>query len=187
MATGFKIDDREGLYFITLQIVGWVDVFTRKIYRDIVIESLKYCQQHKGLDLFAYVIMSNHIHMLVQSQIGDLSGTIRDFKNYSSREIMEIIYNDNIESRKDWMRMVFEYHGKFKKKQERQLWTHENHAELLDSERFISQKLDYIHNNPVKSGIVQNPEDFLYSSAKNYAGMDGVIDVILLDVAWKTY
>ena len=109
MSTGYKLSDKEGVYYLTFQIVGWVDIFTRKVYRDIVIESLKYCQTNKGLNLFAYVIMSNHIHLMAQSQLGDLSGFIRDFKNYTAKQFLEVV-NSDIESRKDWMKIVFEYH-----------------------------------------------------------------------------
>ena len=186
MSTAYKIQDKEGAYFLTFQIVGWVDIFTRKIYKDFVIDSLKYCQENKGLQLFAYVIMSNHIHLVSRSEKGDLSGFIRDFKNFTSTKIIEIL-NNGIESRKDWMKMVFEYHGKFKKKQHYQIWTNDNHSEILYSPQFITQKIDYIHNNPVRAGIVSNPEDYLYSSARNYAKLDSLIDVICLDLQWKTY
>ena len=125
MSTGYKIAEGTGAYYLTFQIVGWVDLFSRQSYRDIAIESLKYCQQNKGFELFAYVIMSNHIHLLARSQSGDLSGTIRDFKNYTSQQFLEIL-ESNTESRREWMKMVFEYHGKFKNKQTNQIWTHEN-------------------------------------------------------------
>jgi REP element-mobilizing transposase RayT len=184
MSSGYKISG-EGLYFLTFQIVGWLDIFTRKIYRDIVVESLRYCQQHKSLDLFAYVIMSNHIHLLAQSNKGDLSGIIRDFKNYTSKTFLDAL-NDPIESRRDWMKLVFEYHGRFKNKQSHQVWTHENHAEHVYSQKFIEQKIIYIHNNPVKAGIVKNPEDYIYSSASNYADLEYILEVIKLEFDWKT-
>lgn len=186
MSTGYKINEKDGAYFLTFQIVGWVDIFTRKDYCDAVIDSLKYCQKHKGLNLFAFVIMSNHIHLLAQSEVGDLSGFIRDFKSYTSKRFVEIMRSDK-ESRKEWMEMVFKYHAKFKAGQTLQLWTHENHAEHIYSQKFIEQKVHYIHNNPVRRGIVVNPEDYLYSSARNYAGLESVIDVIELDFRWKTY
>jgi len=186
MSTGYKIAEGTGAYYLTFQIVGWVDLFTRQVYKDIVIESLKYCQQNKGLELFAYVIMSNHIHLLARSQSGDLSGTIRDFKNYTSRKFIEIL-ESNIESRSEWMKMVFEYHGKFKNKQTNQIWTHENHAEHIYSQKFIEQKITYIHNNPVRAGIVTKPYDYLYSSAKNYADLENVIDVIKVDLLCKIF
>ena len=170
---------------MTFQIVGWVDIFTRKIYRDIVIESLQYCHQYKGLNLYAYVIMSNHMHLLAQSETGDLSGIIRDFKSNTSKKFLKVL-NDPVESRSDWMNLVFEYHGKFKNKQTYQIWTHENHAEHIFSDKFIKQKIDYIHENPVRAGIVEKPEDYLYSSARNYADLDIVIDVIRIDHKWNT-
>ena len=165
--------------------MGWVDIFTRKVYRDITIESLQYCQQQKGLDLIAFVMMSNHIHLIARSKTGDLSGTIRDFKNFTSRKFLEIV-DDKIESRSDWMQMVFQYHGKFKNKQTNQIWTHENHAEQIFSQKFLEQKLAYIHNNPVRAGIVDKPEDYLYSSARNYAGLEGAIEIMKADILWKT-
>ena len=186
VSTGYKLSEKEGLYYLTFQIVGWIDIFTRKIYRNIVIDSLKYCQEHKGLNLFAFVIMTNHIHLLAQSAHGDLSGFIRDFKSYTSKKFLEVI-NSDVESRKDWMKIVFAYHGKLKIKQENQIWTHENHGELIYSGKFIEQKLSYIHENPVRSGIVTKAEDYLYSSARNYADMESVIDIIKLSIRWKTY
>ncbi len=185
MSTGYKITEKDGLYYLTFQIVGWIDIFTRKVYRDIVIDSLQYCQRHKGLEVIAYVIMSNHIHLLARSQCGDLSGTIRDFKNFTSKKFLKIL-EDKQESRRDWMRVVFEYHGKFKKNQSFQIWTHENHAELIYSQKFIEQKIEYIHNNPVAAGIVEKPEDYLYSSARNYADLESLIEVIKADFRWKT-
>ncbi|NJK96187.1 MAG: transposase, partial [Bacteroidales bacterium] len=108
MTTGYKIREGDTAYYLTFQIVGWVDIFTRKIYRDIVIDSFKYCQQNKGLNLYAYVIMSNHIHILGSSQNGDLSGIVRDFKNYTSNRFLENI-REGTESRSDWMEADIEY------------------------------------------------------------------------------
>ena len=125
--------------------------------------------------------MSNHIHILAQSIQGDLSGFIRDFKSFTCKQFMSEI-KKSTESRKDWMKMVFEYHGKYKAKQQYQFWTTSNHAELIYSQKFIEQKVNYIHNNPVKNGLVEKPEDYLYSSARNYADREALLDVILLDL-----
>jgi putative transposase len=184
VSTGYKISG-DGLFYLTFQIVGWADIFTRKIYRDIAIESLQFCQEQKGLFLFAYVIMSNHIHLLAQSEKGDLSGIIRDFKNYTSKRMLNLL-NDPAESRRDWLKLIFEYHGKYKTKQTNQVWTNDNHAELIYSQKFIEQKVNYIHLNPVRAGIVLRPEDYIYSSASNYAELDSVMEVIKLDFKWKT-
>jgi len=186
MSYAYRIPDQTATYFLTFQVVGWIDIFARKIYRDIVIESLTYCQQKKGLKLYAYVIMSNHIHLLAQSEMDNLSGFVRDFKHYTSSKILDIVEN-GIESRRDWLKIVFAYHGKLKAKQTNQVWTHENHAELIYSPQFILQKMNYIHENPVRSGIVEKAEDYLYSSARNYAELSAEMKITLLDIPWMCH
>jgi REP element-mobilizing transposase RayT len=140
MSTGYQINDQEGLYYLTFQIVDWIDVFTRKVYRDIVIESLKYSVENKGLDLFAYVIMSNHVHIIAQSNIGKLSDTIRDIKKFTSKRIIETIQAIN-ESRVDWMLNRFHYSAnQHSRNKTYQVWTHENHAVYLYGPKFIQEK-----------------------------------------------
>jgi REP element-mobilizing transposase RayT len=126
------------------------------------------------------------MHLLAQSETGDLSGIIRDFKNNTSKKFLNVL-NDPVESRSDWMKLIFEYHGKFKNKQTNQVWTHENHAEHVYSQKFIEQKTDYIHNNPVRAGIVARAEEYLYSSASNYVELDSIIEVVKIDFKWKTF
>jgi len=187
MTTGYQIKDQNAAYYITLQVVDWVDVFSRQAYRDIIIHNLQYCQKNKGLSVFAYVIMSNHIHMLVRSERGELSDTIRDFKSYTSKVIIEAIMTGT-ESRREWMLERFERAASFHKRNSKyQFWTHENHSELIYSDKFVRQKLEYIHMNPVRAGIVKQPEDYIYSSASNYAGLDSIMEVFKLTTTWITY
>jgi REP element-mobilizing transposase RayT len=218
MSTGYKIQDQEGAYYITLQVVSWVDVFTRQIYRDIIIDNLRFCQKNKSLSIFAYVLMSNHIHMLVQSEKGTLSDTLREFKSYTSKVILDTIYTGN-ESRKEWLSIEFEIaaskhkrNSLYRTQEPRtktgiaqkqavtsqyvrlinslyiyQFWTHENHAGHIYTDNFLRQKLDYIHMNPVRAGIVRRPEEYVYSSATNYAGLASIMDVEILTTRWKTY
>lgn len=187
MPTGYQIKDQSAPYFLTLQIVNWIDIFTKKTYRDIIIESLKFCQTEKHLEVYAFVIMSNHIHLILRSGMGDLSGTLRDFKKFTSRKIIKSIDNPQ-ESRRKWMLKLFEFEAmKRKKVSKMQMWTHENHAIALYSNTFMIEKLDYIHNNPVKAGIVEHPERYLYSSARNYAGMESVLEITELSRPIKTY
>jgi REP element-mobilizing transposase RayT len=108
MSHGCQVRNQSGLYYLTFQIVQWADLFTRQVYRDIVIDSLKYCQQNKGLEIYSYVIMSNHIHLLARSQKGNLSDFIRDFKRHTSKKIFETIEQIN-ESRREWLLMIFRY------------------------------------------------------------------------------
>jgi len=178
MSTGYKIVDQEALHYVTFQIVNWVDLFTRKVYRDIVIDSLKFCQANKGLEIYAFVIMSNHIHILLRSSTGKLSDTIREFKSYTAKQILLAIEME-LESRRDWMLNLFEFAAKQHKRNEKyQVWTHENHAELIYSDNFIFQKLNYIHENPVRAGIVEKAEDYLYSSARDFAGIGCLLEIV---------
>jgi REP element-mobilizing transposase RayT len=187
MTTGYQIKDQEALYFLTFQIVDWVDVFTRKIYKDIIIDSFKYSIENKGLQIFAYVIMSNHVHLIAQSSTGRLSDNIRDIKKFTSKRITETVSEIN-ESRKVWILNRFRLNASHHKgNQTYQVWTHENHAILLYSNEFTREKIEYIHNNPVKAGIVENPEDYLYSSARNYASLEAPIDIPVLVLPWHTY
>jgi len=183
MTTGYQIYNQHHTYFLTLQVIDWVDVFTRKIYRDIILESLTYCRVHKGLRIFAYVIMTNHIHVIVESETNRLSDILRDFKSFTSKKILKTIAEGN-ESRKDWMLKRFEFAARSNKRcSDMQFWTHENHAIEIYSDQFLSQKMAYIHNNPVRAGFVENPGDWLYSSQSNYTGRPALIDIDILDVS----
>ncbi len=102
MSTGYKIDDQEGLYHVTFQIVDWIDIFTRQVYRDIVIDSLKFSQQNKSLEIYAFVVMSNHLHLIIRSGIGKLSDTIGEFKSITAKKILLAIEMKS-ESRRDWI------------------------------------------------------------------------------------
>jgi REP element-mobilizing transposase RayT len=166
MSTGYQIKDQYATHFITPTIVDWVDVFTRKIYRDIMIDSLTFCIRERGLKLYGYVIMTNHLHLIVRSEAGKLSDTIRDFKKFTARAIIDNISNQP-ESRRPWMLHRFEWNAaQNERSSDHQFWTHENHPEEVFSQIFFNQKLTYIHQNPVRAGWVENAEEYLYSSAK---------------------
>jgi putative transposase len=102
MPTGYQIINQGNAHFLTLQIVSWVDIFTRKVYKDIIVDALNYCIKHKGLIVYAYVIMSNHLHIITQSDGDNLSGIIRDFKSFTSKEMLKYIKSGK-ESRDKWM------------------------------------------------------------------------------------
>jgi len=176
---GYIIHDQQAIYYLTCTIVGWIDVFSRQQYRDIIIESFKYCQKSKGLHLHAYVIMSNHLHLIVSVDDGhSISNFVRDFKKFTAKRILDDIASNGIESRREWMLHQFKYYASRHSRNEiYQLWEHDNHFIELSSPAFTQQKIDYIHNNPVRAGLVYRAEDYVYSSASNYAGIDQIIDV----------
>jgi putative transposase len=166
---GYKIRNKKSIHFITFAVVQWVDVFTRKDYRDIVVSSIRYCQQNKGLLLHAWCLMSNHIHFLASAREDDLSNILRDLKKFTSREIISAIRSHEGESRKEWMLSIFRSQGeKNSRNTENQFWRQENAPIECYSPEFTVQKLDYIHNNPVAAGIVEKPSEYIYSSAKSY-------------------
>jgi putative transposase len=163
-------------YYLTLTVVQWVDVFSRKNYGDTILDSLKYCQQNKGLVIFAYVIMTNHIHMIVNTDEPFLlKDVIRDLKKFTSKKILEQIQEEP-ESRREWMLSIFALNAG-KKHSDFRFWQEGNHAIELFSEKFVWEKVNYIHNNPVKAGFVKNPEEWLYSSAAWYYGLECILEV----------
>ena len=182
MPDGYQIYNQQGLYYLTFQIVDWVDIFTRQIYRDILIDSFKYCIENKGLELYAFVIMSNHVHLICKvAEEHDLSAVVRDFKRHTSNAILDSIQENPKESRRHWLLYLFSNAAsRHHRNKKYQVWTHENHAVELESNSFTAIKLNYIHQNPVRAGYVDCAEDWLYSSARNYAGMQGLLDVILI-------
>jgi len=131
--------------------------------------------------------MSNHIHILARSSSGELSNTVRDFKKFTSKRIIESITEGSHESRRDWILRLFSHAAKRQNKEgEFQVWTHENHAIEVTSNSFIESKVDYIHNNPVRAGIVKRAEDYLYSSASVYSGDEGMVEIIPVTFRIKT-
>ena len=166
---GYKIINNKEIHFITFAVVEWVDVFTRKQYRDIVLDSLGYCQKEKGLVIYSWCIMSNHVHLLVKARDENLSDVLRDFKKFTSKQIIQAIKENEKESRRDWMLKIFKEQGTINSRnKEYQFWRQDNQPKECYSPSFSVQKMDYIHQNPVGAGLVEKAEDYLYSSARNY-------------------
>ncbi|RAI85783.1 REP-associated tyrosine transposase [Algoriphagus yeomjeoni] len=184
MSRKYKIQDQDKLYFVTFTIVEWIDLFTRKAYRDILIDSLKYCQNNKGLDLCAFCIMSSHIH-LIMGRNGEqtIEAIIRDFKKFTAIEILKSIQGSPEESRKEFLLHHFRQAGARNPNNSTfQIWQQHNHPIELNSNDKISRCLNYIHQNPVVAGIVFSAEDYVYSSASNYAGLpEKLIEVLLIE------
>lgn len=163
--------------------VGWIDVFTRLNQKLAVVESLKYCQQHKGLIIYAWCLMPSHLHAIVQvTEDNKLTDVLRDLKKFTSKKIVKLI-SEEPESRKEWMLTEFQKACEhLKREQKYKVWQDGNHAENIFSNSFLRQKLDYIHQNPVKDMIVEQPWDYLFSSARNYAGLRSLLPVELVTI-----
>ena len=170
------------VYFVTDTVVDWVDIFTRPIYRHIIIESLQYCQHEKGFLIQGWVLMTNHMHMIVGSASDNkVSDILRDFKKFTSKEIIRTLLVESTESRRDWMLNRFEYAGKNDKKiTNYRFWQEGNNAQEIFLNDYFNQKLNYIHENPVKAELVNRAEEYRYSSAIDWAGGKGLLEVTLV-------
>jgi putative transposase len=172
MGFAYKITDQQAVYFVTATVVQWIDVFTRPLYADMVLESLRFCQKNKGLCIYGWVIMSNHLHMICSCKDGfDLSDTLRDFKKFTSTTIVDAIENNKRESRRNWMLWLLKQQGNT------QFWQPGSHPEEIRTLDFFRQKLNYIHQNPVRAGIVDKEEEYRYSSAKDFYNRKGLLDL----------
>ena len=177
MKEGYIIRDQTLPYYITATVVDWIDIFTRQTYRDSIIESLDYCIKNKGMILYGYVIMSNHIHLIIQSEDGKLSDLIRDFKKFTAKNILDKIQAVP-ESRKEWMLERFKLAAKkHTRNKNYQFWQYGNHAEEIYTNKFMWSKLDYIHLNPVRACLVEKASHYIYSSASNYINDSGLLKI----------
>jgi REP-associated tyrosine transposase len=182
MSRKYAIRDPNQTYFVTFTVVQWLDVFTRREYRDIFVQSIRYCQQHKGLEVYGFVIMTSHVHMILRSSgLHRLEDIIRDIKKYTASMIVEAIRKNPGESRKELFMWLFEQAGKANSNNTNfQFWQQHNHPIELNTNEKFRQRLNYIHNNPVEAGLVLSPDQYAYSSAVNYAGLpEKILDVIL--------
>jgi REP element-mobilizing transposase RayT len=182
MSTKYKVGEDAIPHFVTLSVVGWIDVFSREQYKELFIESLKYCQDKKGLVLHAWVVMTNHVHLIISSNENKLEHIVRDLKKYTSKQILKAIQESNIESRKEWMLNIFSFTGRNNKNNTAfQFWKQDYHPIELDTPEKMKQRLDYLHENPVRGGLVWEPWHYKYSSAIDYyTNEHGLLKVALL-------
>ena len=180
-ADNYFIKDQQSVYYLTFTVVDWIDVFTRNIYKTVIVDSLNFCIANKGLEVFAWCLMSNHLHLVCRAvEENRLSDIIRDFKKFTAKSIIEMI-NTTPESRRDWMLYRFKFAGKFDNRiTHYRFWQDTNHAIQIDSTEILEQKINYTHDNPVRAMIVGKQEDYLYSSARDYAGEKGLVNIQLV-------
>lgn len=177
----YQIADQHAVYFLTMTVVHWIDIFTRKEYKRLIVDSLNYCVAQKGLELYGWVLMSNHLHLMASiHEPFTMTGFLRDFKKFTSKALIEKI-KEIEESRQAWLLDKFGFEAyRTRRAEQYKVWQDGSHPILLESQLFVEQKLHYIHQNPVRQEIVENPEDYLYSSAKDYAGQKGLLRIQLI-------
>jgi putative transposase len=177
MRTRYRITDENYPFFITATTVAWIPIFTRKPYIEILINSLNFCRREKGLKIFAYVIMDNHIHLVVAGE--RLSDITKEFKSYTAREIVRLAGEED----KSWLLNQLQFHKHDNKTGSRhQVWQEGFHPKQICSEEVLRQKVEYLHHNPVRAGLVARAEGWFHSSARNYAGMPGALEIDALEL-----
>lgn len=178
MSHKYKFQNLEGLYFVTSSIINWIDIFTREDYSQIIIESLDYCRKKLGMEIYAWCLMPSHLHLIIRVQGSKPELILGKFKEFTSKRIQLAVKQNPIESRKDWLVLMFEK-AAFESSNVKtgKLWQAGNHPIELWSPEVISQKVEYTHMNPVEAGLVFEPQHWKYSSAIDYSGGKGVLEI----------
>ena len=170
----YAIRETQAPHFLTCTIINWIPLFTRPQTVDIILNALQYRQQHNGWKVYGYVILENHLHLVVQAD--DLLAELPLFKSYTARQLID--YLKECHAERVLKQMAF-FRKAHKLDREYQCWEEGSHPQLIQNAEMLRQKLDYIHFNPVKRGYVDKPEHWRYSSARNYAGLDGLMPVFM--------
>lgn len=175
--------EQQSCCYFTLNVVDWIDIFIRPVYKQVIVESLNYFIDKKGLTVYSWCLMTNHLHLMAQSHSGvGLNSIISDFKKFTTRLILEDI-DVEPDSRREWMLKKFQQASNSMRMLEKfQVWQNNINPTYVDLENpgTVKSQLEYIHRNPVRDRIVVLPEDYLYSSASDYAGIKGLVNVQLI-------
>ena len=170
----YKILSDQYPYFITCSAVYGLPLFAIPSNASIVLQSLRFLQNDKNVTVSAYVIMENHMHLIAKSEA--LAKKIREFRSFTARKIIDAL---KANSRNVSLKRLKEQKQNHKTDRKFQLWQEGYHPKQVIGDKMMKQKIEYIHNNPVKRGYVEKPVDWRYSSARNYEGMYGLVPVTL--------
>jgi REP element-mobilizing transposase RayT len=177
MRSRYRINETRNAHFVTATIVQWLPVFTTAARCDILIQSFGYCRTHKGLKIYAWVILDNHFHAILAAP--DLSRVLADLKRHTAQQILELLNTERCE----WLINQFQYfRAAHKVASIHQIWQEGSHPQSMLSDAIMLQKLEYLHNNPVKRGLVAIPDHWRYSSAHEWC--PGVTPLLKCD-AWR--
>ena len=177
MRDRYKIIEKDQLYFLTMSVVEMISIFTNPDYMNIIIENFQFYQKEQHLKIYSYVIMDNHLH-IIASHKDNLVQKIQNFKSFTAKKILKKLQSD----KKKWVLDLFElYKKKYKIKSKYQFWQEGNHPKQIQNVEMFNQKVEYIHYNPVKRGLVSNELDWIYSSARDFAGLEGIFGLDKLD------
>jgi putative transposase len=172
----------ETCYFITFQTVDWVDVFIRPVYKQVIVHTLNHFIESRGLQVYAWCLMSNHLHLLAQASNGAVIAELeKEYINFTTTKILEAIETEP-EARRKWMLQQFENSIGKPDIQQFQVWQNCNHPVLIDCRKrnLLLEHFEYIHQTPVRDKIVDIPGEYKYSSARDYSGINGLVNIVKL-------
>lgn len=182
MSRNYKFHNPEGVYFVSFAVVNWLEIFNNNDYKNIILESLKFCQHEKGMEIFAWCIMNNHVHLVFRDTKNfKPEQLLGDLKRFTSNKLIKAIKENSSENHRDFFMKHFKITAnKSSNVNQYQVWQHDNHPIELWSKKVIAQKINYIHNNPVEADYVKFPEEYLYSSARDYFDEKGLLEGIII-------
>lgn len=150
MSRNYKFHNDEEIYFVTFTLIRWIDIFIREQFRDIFYESIAYCQKNKGLEVYAYCIMTSHIHLIIGTNKKPLSYIVRDLKAFTSKSIRKLLHCSTFESRRDWILYMCQRAGVFNSNnKDFQLWIQNNHPIQLSA--YSHKRFDFMN---YRTGLV---------------------------------
>jgi putative transposase len=170
--TRYRFYEEECPYFITNTVVAWLPVFSHPIFAKIVLDSWRFLQRERDVRIFGYVIMENHVHWIAAAR--ELSERVGQFKSFTARRIIDEMERLGFGTLLEELRYFKLRH---KIDQTYQLWQEGSHPQQIQNDEMMLQKLEYMHHNPLRRGYVDEPVYWRYSSACNYAGLPGLIEV----------
>jgi hypothetical protein len=172
--TRYRIVDGASPHFLTCTIVAWLPVFTRPEAVKIILDSWRFLQNRQRLVVYGYVILENHLHLIASAE--DLAREIGDFKSFTARQIIDLLATKGEHM---FLEQLKYYKARHKTGRDYQLWQEGSHPQQIQGDEMMRQKLDYVHLNPVKRGYVDEAVHWRYSSARNYAGREGLLQVTM--------
>ena len=168
----YKVYEPTYPHFLTCTILHWLPIFTNQESVQIVIDSLKHLQKQDNMKIYAYVILENHLHLVASSN--EIRKTIQKFKSYTAYELLKLLKEKNATT---LLKQFAFYKKAHKKHTAYQIWEEGFHPKLISSEKMMIEKINYIHQNPIKRGYVDEAEHWRYSSARDYNGQEGLLEV----------
>jgi len=156
-------------YFATCAVVNWLPLFSKPDLAKVVLDSMEFLRTERRLVLHAYVLLENHLHLIGSSS--EFSKEMKNLKSFTARGIVDCLEKSGS---KFYLEQLSFLKRPDKKDQTYQVWQEGFHPQAILNESMLRQKIEYIHYNPVRRGYVDYAEQWRYSSARQYAGEQGL-------------